>query len=54
MAIYIKPVKCRCEKRLHIPQKESKSKVHPCRRKLEKHIKMHIIIFTINIDRKGG
>jgi len=41
IAIYMNPAKCWLENKLHIPQKESKSKVHPWTKTLEKHIKMH-------------
>lgn len=40
MAIYMNPEKCWFENKLHIPQNESKSKVHPCTKILEKHIKI--------------
>lgn len=54
IAMNMKPEKWRFENRLQIPQKESNSKLHPWRKKLENAIKMHVRVLAMNMDRKGG
>lgn len=54
IAIYMKDAKCLLVNKLSIPQKESKSKVAPLKKKDRRPILKKLKIFTIVIDRKGG
>ena len=54
IAMYMNPAKCWSVKMLQMPQKESKSKLQPWKKKLLNPMWIALKVLTRSIERKGG